>query len=323
MNILITSIGRQVFLVNSFEEALDNKGKLFISDFDENARALSFSDNGFVSPSFSSKEYIPWVLDICRSKGVDLLITLNVDDLLILEGSRTELNKHGVFLVGGDIQKIRSTYDKYELSLFCSKIGLKVPKTFLVGQTEDYSFDFPILAKPRFGKGSRGHLILNSQSELDNFTDYNSENNSSSEYVLQEYLDGHEFGLDIVNDFKSEYAGVLARKKLAMKRGETFEAITESPKEWVLLARKLSRELHHQGTIDIDVILCNGEKYIIDINHRFGGGYIFNHASGAHLPRAYVQWFQNMKSSDIVFDYLSYKPRVRIRRENLGFNVIS
>jgi len=314
MNILITSAGRQVFLVNAFKEALGEKGKVFTSDIDKDAPALEASDIGFISPAFTDENYIEWVIDTCRRCDINLLITLNVDDLLILEKHRDKLSKEEVFLVGGDIQKIKKTYDKYELSQFCSEIGINVPKTCLIGDKEIEKLNYPILAKPRFGKGSKGHQIINSKSELNSFT----KSNSSSDYILQEYLPGQEFGLDLVNDFESKYAGVLVRKKFAMKNGETYEAVTESPKEWIQLARKLSMGLKHQGTIDIDVILFEGVKYVIDINHRFGGGYIFNHVSGAHVPKAYFQWFQVKNNLDIASRNLSYNAGIHSKREALS-----
>jgi len=319
MNILITSAGRQVFLVNAFKEALGEKGKVFTSDIDKNAPALEASDIGFNSPAFKDKNYIKWLLDVCKSNNVNLLMTLNVDDLLILEKHRDNLSKEEVFLVGGDIQKIKKTYDKYELSQFCSEIGINVPKTCLMEDKEIQKFNYPLLAKPRSGKGSRGHQLINTKAELNNF----SKSNTSSNYILQEYITGQEFGLDLVNDFESKFAGVLVRKKFAMRNGETYEAVSESPKEWTQLAKKLSTALNHQGIIDIDVILIKGVKYVIDINHRFGGGYIFNHASGAHVPKAYVKWLMDRNNLDSTSRYLSYSAGIHCKREALSYKIVS
>src|SRR5690625_2165978 len=314
MNILITSAGRQVFLVKEFKKALNRKGKVFSSDLNGNAAALKVSDKGFASPPFTDPNYIEWILEICALYQVHLLVSLNVDDLMILENQRNKLEKNKIFLVGGSTETIRETHDKYALSRFCSKIGLYTPSTYLVDEISNQRFEFPILAKPRFGKGSRGHINIHDESELNYFMSNLPEDN---DYVLQKFLPGQEYGIDIVNDFDHKFAGVLARKKLKMKNGETYEAITDTPTEWIQLASILSLNINHQGTIDVDIILYEGMKYVIDINHRFGGGYIFNHVSGANVPKAYVEWFNTKKNTNVISNYLSYQTGIHSKRSNI------
>lgn len=317
MNILITSAGRQGFLVNAFKEALGNKGKIFASDIDENASALLEADKKFISPKFTDTKYIDWLVEVCNSNDIKLLITLNVDDLIVLEKSRSVFSGIGVFLVGGVLSNIEKTYDKFNLSKLGDEIGLKIPKTCLINDFEFSNLKFPVLAKPRFGKGSRGHQILYNREELNSFVNKYNNDSPSNEYILQEFIKGQEFGIDIINNFNSSYEGVLVREKILMKNGETYEAITVAHSEWEALGKKISSTLLHQGTIDVDIILFNGIKYVIDINHRFGGGYIFNHIAGAHVPKAYVNWILSNRISDNISNYLTYDIGVHTRRNAL------
>lgn len=295
MNILISSVGRQVYLVNAFKDALKNYGKVIVADNNINASALNAADISLISPTYNSKDYLLWLYEICEKHEIKLLITLNVDELLILELQREFLNKIGCVLLGGDYETIKVTYDKLALSRFAERIGLNTPKVYSRDdlRTSDDIF-FPLIAKPRYGKGSRGQHIIDSPNSLKEYL-----NNSNVEvcmdetYIFQQFIKGDEYGLDIINDFNSNYVSTFVRQKYSMKNGETFEAITKPQDEWVGIAKILSKNINHQGSIDVDFMVQDNIKYLIDINHRFGGGYIFSHAAGADLPRTFINWFLN------------------------------
>src|SRR5690606_28947331 len=148
---------------------------------------------------------------------------------------------------------------------------------------------FPLILKPRFGKGSRGIEIVPNEEVLHNIISRISIEEQSN-YILQEIINGDEYGLDIVNDFQRKFATVHVRKKIKMSNGETHVAITQSNENWLEWARRLSLLVQSQGTVDIDLMVRGNDRYIIDINHRFGGGYIFSHLAGARTPNAYVSW---------------------------------
>lgn len=104
-----------------------------------------------------------------------------------------------------------------------------------------------------------------------------------------------------------------------MKNGETFEAITQSKEGWDEIAQILGKNLKHQGPVDVDFMVQNNKKYLIDINHRFGGGYIFSHVAGANLPRTFINWLSNYAIDE---KWLNPIPRIHSRREELSVKVI-
>ena len=104
MNILISAVGRQSFLVNAFKEALKGRGKVFATDCDENAKALKIADKSFIAPPFSSEKYILWMLDICKNHKIELLLSFNVDDIIILEKYNKAFSNIGCILLGADYE---------------------------------------------------------------------------------------------------------------------------------------------------------------------------------------------------------------------------
>ena len=109
--------------------------------------------------------------------------------------------------------------------------------------------------------------------------------------IIQERIDGPEYGLDVVCDLHRDYAGVLARRKITMRAGETDRAESVAPGGLADVARRIAEAVPHAGTIDVDVMVAADDTpYVIDVNPRFGGGYPFSHLAGARIPDAYVAW---------------------------------
>src|SRR5699024_10366035 len=110
-----------------------------------------------------------------------------------------------------------------------------------------------------------------------------------SPLVGQPAIEGHEYGVDIVCPLEGGVvAGVLARRKLAMRGGETSVCQTIDPAEFFDLAETLAAALGPQGLIDVDIMrTASGEIYVLDINSRFRGGFPTKHISHADIPGYY------------------------------------
>src|SRR5699024_11751483 len=97
---------------------------------------------------------------------------------------------------------------------------------------------------------------------------------------VQPAIEGHEYGVDIVCPLEGGVvAGVLARRKLAMRGGETSVCQTIDPTEFFDLDETLAAALGPQGLIDVDIMrTASGEHYVLDINPLLDGGQPFNPA---------------------------------------------
>ena len=320
MKILLSSAGRQSFLVREFQKALNNGGEVVVTDYDEEALSFEAADKSFVAPSYNDESYVTWMIELCKKEHVSLLISLNVDELLVLEENRRYFEEINCFVVGGDLDSIKSTYDKYLLYKLCKRLGIETPETYLLEEIKHIkNINYPIIAKPSKGKGSRGNFIYKDEKQLKEALARNEVLFTTDTYVFQELIEGDEYGVDLINNLKGQFETAFVRKKYKMKNGETHEAISISNKDWLNLAKKISNELKHQGIIDMDFMVLNDKKYLIDINHRFGGGYIFSHVAGAELPKAIVNWFHKREVNPV---WLMPKENVHSKREGLEVNII-
>ena len=306
MNILLTSSGRRTYLVNYFKEALSGKGLLFASN-SAMSPALKSADKSVITPLIYSDEYIPFLLSFCQENAIDLIVPLFDIDVPVLAAHREEFEKTGVRLAVSDTETARLCNDKYLMSLKLKEHGIPCPGTVL-SLDEAENFSFPCIVKPRFGMGSIGVEACADAAELsflyrrcenkirDSYLRFESQSAEKEAVLIQEMIKGNEYGLDVINDFSGNYVSTAVKRKLAMRAGETDEAVTlsDDTEEYRILSdigRKISEAFRHIGNMDVDVMTDpENRPYVIDMNARFGGGYPFSHAAGVDLPGAYIKW---------------------------------
>lgn len=309
MNILLTSAGRRSYLVQYFKEALKTAGCGGAVHAANSQPAASFAaaDRTVVTPLIYDQYYIPFLLDYCRRWEIGLLIPLFDIDLPVLAAHRAEFEAAGTLLVTADADAVAICNDKWKTHGFLAEHGLSVPGTWLdwkeaASAAREGRARYPMIIKPRWGMGSLEIFEADGEEELRILADkcrrgisasylkYEAAQDRSACVLIQEKLEGQEFGLDVINDLEGNYRTTIVKQKTAMRSGETDEAMTVENAELVKIGGVLARALRHRGNLDVDVFASGGKYYVLEMNARFGGGYPFSHAAGVNLPYALVKW---------------------------------
>lgn len=310
-NILFTCAGRRTYLLRYFKEQLGDDGKVIGADMQLSAPALSAADIKEQVPAVYDDNYIDCVIDICKRNNVDAIICLNDLELPILAANKARFEAIGVLPIVSRQGVIDICFDKYLTAKYVESIGLKTPKTFVNADKAKEALatgvlSFPLVLKPRWGSGSIGIEFVNNMEELDEvyFMLLKKVKKSilatasvGDEYILiQQKIDGYEYGMDVMNDFNGNNRGVSVKKKLAMRAGETDKAQTVDNAEIRKIGKTLGENLKHIGNLDVDVFEKDGEYYVLELNPRFGGGFPFSYEAGVNFPKAIIEW---LKGNDI------------------------
>lgn len=306
MNLLLTSAGRRGYLVQYFKQALGDTGKVYASNSTV-CPAFYYADEYVVSPLIHDSAYIPFLLDYCYQKDINLVVPIFDVDLPVLAANKEKFEKYGIVCAVSNHDVIDVCNDKYNTFHFCEKQGLAAPQTFLydsecLAVIEKFQLSYPLIVKPRWGMGSLSVFEAENETELLLFVEKAKQQISKSYLkheaakalesciIIQEKLDGLEFHLDVINDFDGNYQTTIAKQKLGMRSGETDCAKIVDFPELDRIGEKLSSSLRHCGNLDVDIIYNVGKPHILELNGRIGGGYPFSHMAGADLPRAYINW---------------------------------
>src|SRR5699024_3440678 len=160
--------------------------------------------------------------------------------------------------------KTAKTYDSFE----------KFNKDYKKGNIK-----LPVFVKPRKGSASLG---INKVNDFDILRILKSKDDN---LLIQEFLDGKEYGVDVYVDLISkEIVSIYGKEKIKMRAGETDKAVSILDDKLFDLIDDFIKKLGVVGPIDIDVFEVNDEYYISDVNPRFGGGYLLAYEGGENFP---------------------------------------
>lgn len=308
-NILFTCAGKRNYLLKYFKKALKGKGKIVAIDNHEYAAASVDADVFRQVPDIYDNTYISRLEAIIKEFDISAVISLNDLELPIISKYKHRLEAHGAKVIVSDKNVIDITFDKWATHQFIESIGLNSPKTYInlqmaLKDIEKGVLNFPIVLKPRFGSGSLGVEVCESIEELKlayklqnikikrSIFNIDSDADIENSILIQEKLDGIEYGFDLVNNFKGDFFAVFLRQKIAMRFGETDKAKSAINTDFDLVAQSISKHLKHLGSLDGDAFLIGSKWYVLELNPRFGGGYPFSHEAGANIAAVYIDWIK-------------------------------
>lgn len=317
MNILLTSVGRRAYIIDYLRDVYKRLflvGNIIATNSDMNTTAMSVADKAFESPIIYDEKYIPFLLEICKSEKIDMLISLFDIDLMILAKNKSRFEEMGVKVIVSNENIINICNDKFEMLKYLKKINMPVPKTYIDLEEALKGADFDknsYILKPRWGMGSLSIFEAENKKELEvlyekakrsiqkSYLRFESGADIDRAILIQEKIIGDEYGLDIFNDFKGENLTVTVKRKLAMRSGETDIAKVIENKELEDIGNKIAESLKHIGNLDMDILFDGQNAYIIDMNARFGGGYPFTHSAGVNELEALIRLCKNEKVNDL------------------------
>lgn len=311
MNILLTSVGRRTYMINYFKEALEGLGQVHASNSIE-TYSMTIAHKSVISPMIYDNHYVDFLLDYCKNNKINAIISLFDIDLPILAKNKQMFSDNGIQIIVSDFDFVQVCNDKWLTYKFLTSNGFNTPVTFLsinesLQSLDRKEIDFPFIIKPRWGMGSIGIYQADNLEELmvlykktlcsinESYLKYESEQTPYQSVIIQEKLIGEEYGLDIFNNLKGNLLACVAKKKLAMRAGETDSAEIVENRELFEIGNRISKYSKHVGNMDVDCFLVDDKFYILEMNCRFGGQYPFSHLSGVNFPKAIINMLNNEK----------------------------
>lgn len=263
--------------------------------------------------------YITFLLDFTGTHDIDLVVPCIDKDVLVLSRYRDRFLEEGVFVLAPRAAVADICDNKWMMYCVLSGLGFPVPETVLgfraTGRELMHgNLRYPLVIKPVHGNGSIGRYVVRDEEEMEVLGGIAEERaetepkiwkekthgsrESGSLLVIQEKKEGQEYGLDCISDLRGIPQVTIVKKKLSMRDGETWEAVTEKNPVLEDLGNRLSAVLPHPGIMDVDVIVSeDGTPWILDCNPRFGGGFPYSYNAGCDLPSQILVWLLEWKNN--------------------------
>jgi carbamoyl-phosphate synthase large subunit len=135
-----------------------------------------------------------------------------------------------------------------------------------------------LFLKPRSGRGSVGAFPIINETELRFFLGY------VPDPVVQEFLAGREFTIDLLTDFNGRTISAVPRERLVVRSGVSDRGRTCNNPPMLQLAVRTAEALDIRGPANIQVKLDKDKATIFEVNPRFSGGIPLTLAAGADFP---------------------------------------
>ena len=303
MNILILSAGTRNKIVQYFKRELNGEGKVIVTDCSNLAPAIYEADGYYIVPKITDENYINIILDICKKENIDTLISL-IDPELSLISKKIELFREiGVNPIISDYDKVEMCFDKYEMHKFLINNNFKTPKSYIDKEKffedlEKGDITFPVFVKPVRGSASININKINNKEELDVIW------KQADNLIIQEFMNGQEYGADVYIDILSnEPVAIFKKKKIKMRAGETDKSVSVKDEALFNLIKDFVKKTGFKGIIDIDIFEIDGEYYISEVNPRFGGGYPHAYECNVNVPKMIINNINGIENEEQIGNY--------------------
>lgn len=285
MNILFTGVGRRIELLQAFRNAalvLNKELKTYGADMAGTAPALAYCDFTRRVVAMKDPGYIQNLLDICVTDHINLLIPTIDTDLLVLAENKGKFEAIGTRVMISAPDKIRICRDKNNTSQFFVDCGLHAPMP--VNDWKEYRSGFPAFIKPKDGSSSINAFKVENEEELEVYA------GQVEDYIVQPFVSGKEFTIDIFCDWNGNPISIVPRERLQVRAGEVLKTQICMDQTMITESKKLCSAFKPCGPMTVQLIRDNsGVDWFIEINPRFGGGAPLSMKAGARSAEAILK----------------------------------
>lgn len=285
MNILFTGVGRRIELLQAFRNAalvLNKEIKIYGADMAGTAPALAYCDYTRKVVAMKDPGYIDNLLRICSVDHIDLLIPTIDTDLLVLSENKKKFEEIGTRVMISAPDKIRICRDKNNTSRFFEDCGLHAPMP--VNDWKEYKAGYPAFIKPKDGSSSINAFKAENEEELEVYA------GQVDDYIVQPFVSGHEYTIDIFCDWYGNPVTIVPRERLQVWAGEVLKTRIELDQNMIEESRELCKAFKPCGPMTVQLIRDDaGTDWFIEINPRFGGGAPLSMKAGARSAEAILK----------------------------------
>lgn len=279
INILILSAGRRVELVQSFQKAakkLNLNSKIVAGDCSSSAPALYFADRTCLLPRITEPDYINSIIEACNEENIALIVpTIDTDLLLLSENKKTIEEKTKAKVLISDLDVIKICRNKINTQEFLEKNGFRIPKMYTEEELTNENIKYPLFIKPKSGSSSVNTYKVNNSNELKSYKSL------IHDPIIQDFMVGDEFTVDVFLDFESNIITIVPRLRIATRSGEISKGKIIKDKEIINDVTQLMKKLKPIGHITVQLMKSKKGIEYIEVNPRFGGGAPMSIQSGA------------------------------------------
>jgi carbamoylphosphate synthase large subunit len=277
------------------------KFQVFVSHTNPHSVNLQIADNVEIEPFLKGNEYVDYCLDFCKRNKIELFIPGHTNMVAISENYHEFENIGTKVLISKDAETFSLVNDKartYES--FRQHRIMAVPEYYIVNTAAQFKAacekisksGSQVCFKPNIAEGGSGFRIIDQNAgslkallgtagvriTFENAWQALSEQESFTDLMVLEYLNGYEYSTDCLAFNGKLYAAVPRKKADGRLR------YLEKNEELIEIARKVNDIYKLPYVFNVQVRFKEGIPKLLEINPRMSGGLNVSCLSGINFP---------------------------------------
>jgi carbamoyl-phosphate synthase large subunit len=239
-----------------------------------------FCDAFYTVPKAIEAEYLPEILRVCEAEMIRVLFPIIDIELEVIAAHIAAFRDRGIHVWVSDAETVLTCNDKYKTYCFFSDHGFNTPRTWL---PEEFPLSaagdlLPLVVKPRRGVSSMHVFMARERGELESYL------HRVQDPIIQEYLDGREYTIDVVTDEDARLLAVVPRERIEVKAGISYKGRTVRDERLIQEGGRIAEALKIKGPCNIQCRVKDGAPIFFEVNPRFSGALPLTIAAGVNGP---------------------------------------
>ena len=296
-------------------------GKILATDSSSLSAGFFMADINEIIPQADEHSFLDRLFHIVKMYQVEVLMPSSGSDIYPYSENRKQLAEMGAEAIVSDRDKLEICRDKM---LTFQTLSNKFVLPFTTAESDKIDA-FPVLAKPRFGKGSRGIVKIDDESDLRYII------SKRDDLVFQEYLPGTEYTVDVLSDLDGKPIIAVPRIRMQTKAGISTKGRVLRDPALEMDCMKIAELVGIRGPCCMQMKeSAEGRLKLIEINPRMGGGTIFTSLAGANFPAMLLDMIEGRQVSlpviseiTVIRYFEEFVLRSEEERIHVGANLLS
>ena len=296
-------------------------GKILATDSSSLSAGFFMADINEIIPQADEHSFLDRLFQIVKMHQVEVLMPSSGSDIYPYSENRKQLAEMGAEAIVSDRDKLEICRDKM---LTFQTLSNKFVLPFTTAESDKID-TFPVLAKPRFGKGSRGIVKIDDESDLRYII------SKRDDLVFQEYLPGTEYTVDVLSDLDGKPIIAVPRIRMQTKAGISTKGRVLRDPALEMDCMKIAELVGIRGPCCMQMKeSAEGRLKLIEINPRMGGGTIFTSLAGANFPAMLLDMIEGRQVSlpviseiTVIRYFEEFVLRSEEERIHVGANLLS
>src|SRR3989344_1682877 len=291
VNVLVTGVGGNIGqgVIKSLKMS-SLRCKIIGTDVKTFSAGFFRIDKSYVVPKANDYDFLSKIIEICNLENIDIIFVCPPIELPVFAANKNIIeNKTKSKVIINTENVIKIGNDKFETYKFLKENNLNYPETALGNDEEGINklvdkFGFPLIIKPRKGRGSVGVFKVKNKEELYSLIKI------VDDPIVQEYLrpDDEEYTSEVLMLDKKKILGHITMKRELLE-GTTVTAIIDDYNNINKVIREVAYKLKPYGSCNFQFRLTERGPVIFEINPRFSGTTPIRAKFGFNVPEVTIR----------------------------------